>query len=95
MLRPGSSTFAQRVRELDRLSYQFPEQLDELLHDQELIATLKLASDNELVALIGYLDNVRFIPTPMRSHSSPVGSRRSRPLKTAVQEVPLRVTEDL
>ena len=85
----------QRLGKLDRFSAQFPEQLDQLLHDQEWIATLKLAPDNELVKLISYLDNVRLIPTPIKSHLSPAGSRRSRPLKTAVQEVPPRITEDL
>ena len=64
----------QRLYELDRSLAKFPEQLDQLLHDEEWIATLKPAPDGELVKLAGYLDDVRPIPTQTESHSSPVDS---------------------
>ncbi|KAF9643100.1 kinase-like protein, partial [Thelephora ganbajun] len=49
---------AQRLYELDRSSTQFPEQLDKLLHDKEWIEDLKLLPEDELVELIGCLNNV-------------------------------------
>ena len=59
---------------MDRSSTRFPEQLDRLLHDQEWIAALKLAPDDELVKLTSHLDNVRSTPTETKSRSSPAGS---------------------
>ena len=60
----------QRLYELDKSSTQFPEQLDELLHDTEWVKCLELLPEGELMELIGYLDNVRPISTRTRSRSS-------------------------
>jgi len=62
---------AERLYQLDRSSPQFPEQLNELLHDKEWVRKVQLLPEDELVELIGYLSDVRFISTTNRSHSSP------------------------
>ena len=49
---------AQRLYELDRSSTQFPEQLDELLHDEEWERQLQLLPEDELMELTGHLDDV-------------------------------------
>jgi len=61
---------AQRLYELDRSSNQFPEQLNELLHDREWVEQLKLLPEGELVELAGHLHDVWLIPSPTTSHSS-------------------------
>ena len=55
---------AQRLYKLDMSSTRFPEQLNELLHDEGWVEHLHLLPKGELVGLIGYLDNVRFVSTP-------------------------------
>ena len=64
--------FAQRLYELDRSSTYFPEQLDELLQDDEWVGHLQSLPEGELVELIEYLDSVRFIPMPAESCSFPL-----------------------
>jgi hypothetical protein len=61
---------AQRLYELDRSSTQFPEQLNELLHDKEWVKQLRLLPEGELVELAGHLHDVWLISTPTTSHSS-------------------------
>ena len=58
--------FAQRLYELDRSSPQFPEQLGELLQDEEWVEHLQPLSEGELVDLIDCLDSVSFISTPTK-----------------------------
>ena len=60
----------QRLYELDKLSTQFPEQLNELLKDKEWVGLLQLLPEAELVELVGYLNNVRFNPIPIKPYSS-------------------------
>ena len=48
----------QHLYELNRASTQFPEQLNELLQDEEWVERLQSLPKGELVELIGYLDNV-------------------------------------
>ncbi|KAF9641912.1 kinase-like protein, partial [Thelephora ganbajun] len=55
---PDQIMLTQRLYELDRSSTQFPEQLDKLLHDKEWIEDLKLLPEDELVELIGCLNDV-------------------------------------
>ena len=62
---------AQRLYELDRSSTRFPEQLNDLLHDEEWARQLKPLPEDELMELIGYLDDVRSIPASARFHLSP------------------------
>ena len=62
---------AQRLYGLDRSSTRFPEQLNDLLHDEEWAGQLKLLPEGELTKLIGCLDDVRSIPTSAGSHLSP------------------------
>ena len=85
----------QRLDELDRSPDQFPEQLSQLLHDEQWIAALKVAPEDELGKLIGYLDNVRSVPTPTTSHLSPIDPRWSRTLRISLQKVPSNITENL
>jgi len=59
----------QRLHQLDKSSTRFPEQLDKLLHDREWVKKVQLLPEDELMEVIGYLDDVRFISTPNRSHS--------------------------
>jgi len=54
---------AQRLRQLDRSSAQFPKQLNELLYDKEWIDRLVHLPEGELIETIGNLDDVRFIST--------------------------------
>ena len=49
--------------DLDKSSPQFPEQLIQLLRNEQWMATLQSSPEGELRELIGYLDNVRIIPT--------------------------------
>ena len=60
----------QRLYELDRSSTQFPEQLNELLHDKEWVEQIKLLPEDALVELTGYLHDVWLISTPTTFHSS-------------------------
>ena len=60
----------QRLYELDRSPTQFPERLNELLQDGEWMEDIQRLSQHKLVELIDYLDNVRFISIPSKSHSS-------------------------
>ena len=62
--------FAQRLYELDRSSPRYPEQLNELLQDEEWVEQLRSLSEDGLVDLIDYLDSVSFISTPIKSCSS-------------------------
>ena len=59
---------------VDRSPTQFPEQLYQLLHDEEWVATLTHPPEGELGELIGYLDNVRSTLTQTKTHLSPVDS---------------------
>ena len=52
---------AQRLHELDRSSARFPEQLNELLHDKEWVEHIRLLPEDELIELIGSLDDVSSI----------------------------------
>ena len=61
---------AQRLYELDRSSTQFPEQLNELLHDKEWEEHLELLPEGELAGLTDYLDDVWLFSTPAISRSS-------------------------
>lgn len=63
-------TPAQRLNELDRSSTWFLDQLNKLLHDKKWVEDLKLLPEDELIEVIGNLDNVSFIPAPTKSHSS-------------------------
>lgn len=63
-----------RLHELDRSPTRFPEQLYQLLHDEEWVATLHHPPEGELRELIDYLDNVRSTPTQTKIHLSPVDS---------------------
>ena len=58
-----------RLYKLDRSSTQFPEQLNELLQDHEWVEGLKFLPEAQLVDLIGYLDDVRFISMLTKSCS--------------------------
>ena len=60
---------AQRLYELDRSAPWFPEQLNELLHDEEWVYHLRLLPRGELAKLIDYLDDVRCISTPTEPYS--------------------------
>ena len=51
----------ERLYKLDRSSIQFPEQLNELLQDDKWVEDLESLPEDELVELVDYLDNVRFI----------------------------------
>ena len=62
--------FAQRLYELDRSSPRYPEQLNELLQEEEWVEQLRSLSEDGLVDLIDYLDSVSFISTPIKSCSS-------------------------
>jgi len=62
---------AQRLHQLDKSSTRFPEQLEKLLYDKEWVDQAQLLPEDELVELTGYLNDVRLISTPNRSHSSP------------------------
>jgi hypothetical protein len=53
----------QALDDLDRSSPQFPEQLNQLLHDGEWAANLDISPANELGELISHLDRVRSIFT--------------------------------
>ena len=64
----------QRLEELDRSSTGFPEQLEKLFHDKQWVESLEHIPEGELRKLIDFLDNVRSIPTPTGSHSSPLVS---------------------
>ena len=48
----------QRLRDLDRSSAQFPDQLDKLLHDKEYVAGLLGLPQPELIQLVDHLNNV-------------------------------------
>jgi len=60
---------AQRLYGLDRSSNRFPEELDQLLHEREWVEQVQLLPKDVLVEVISYLDDVRLISTPNRSHS--------------------------
>ena len=60
---------AQRLYELDRSSTQFPEQLNELLHDKEWEEQLELLPEGELAELTDYLDGVWLFSTSAISRS--------------------------
>lgn len=49
-----------RLYALDRSSAQFPDQLYQLLEDKEYVECLQKLPEDELIQLIGYLDDVRF-----------------------------------
>jgi hypothetical protein len=49
-----------RLYELNRSSDQFPDQLYQLLHDEEHIECLQKLPKEELDQLINYLNNVSF-----------------------------------
>jgi len=61
---------SRRLHELDRSSTRFSKQLDELLHDRVWVESLQLLPEGGLSELMGYLNTVRSISTPIRSHSS-------------------------
>ena len=42
----------------------FPRRLERLLRDKKWVRGFQLLPEGELVELMGYLENVRFIPTP-------------------------------
>ena len=48
----------QRLRDLDRSSAQFPDQLDKLLHDKEYVDGLLGLPQPELIQLVDHLNNV-------------------------------------
>jgi len=56
-----------RLRQLDRFSTRFPEQLDKLLHDKEWVKKVQPLPEDELMEVIGYLDDVRLISMSNRS----------------------------
>jgi len=58
---------AQRLSQLDRSSTRFPEQLDKLLHDKEWVKEVQLLQEDELMEVIGCLDDVRLISMSNRS----------------------------
>ena len=75
---------ARRLHQLDRYSTQFPEQLDELLHDKEWteqldeilrnkewVGRVQFLRWDELVDVTEHLNDVGFVSTPNQSHSSP------------------------
>lgn len=49
---------SQRLYELNRSSARFPDQLNQLLQDKRWVEDLQRLPNDELVELIGYLDNV-------------------------------------
>ena len=49
-----------RLLDLDRSSIQFPDQLDQLLHDKEYVGGLQELPESELIRLVDYLNNVWF-----------------------------------
>jgi len=51
---------ASRLYELDRSSAQFPDQLDQLLHDKEHMECFQNLPEDELAELVNYLNDVRF-----------------------------------
>ena len=59
----------ERLYKLDRSSTRFPEQLDELLQNDEWAEDLESLPEDELMELIGHLDNVRFISMLTKSCS--------------------------
>ena len=74
----------QRLYELDRSLADFPERLDELLHDKQWMGDLKLRPKDELQKLIDYLNNVKAISLQASHDSSPLDSRRHRSHRLAI-----------
>ena len=64
----------QRLEGLDRSSTRFPEQLEKLLHDKRWVESLEHLPESELHKVIDFLDNVRSVPPPTGSYSSPIDS---------------------
>ena len=57
-----------RLYELDRSSDRFPDQLYQLLHDEEHVECLQKLPKDELDRLINYLNDVRFPLTSEKCH---------------------------
>ena len=59
--RPDQTRPAQYLHQLDRSSARFPEQLDELLHDEGWVEQVQLLPMDELVEVVEYINDVRLV----------------------------------
>ena len=52
----------QHLYDLDRSSVQFPDQLDQFLHEEGHVESIQNLPDGELSEFLDYLNSVRFLP---------------------------------